>query len=350
MDETPSTSPPAAGAAAAPHFALAPGDAGADPAAGPLLCGLADSAVVEFAGEDATSFLQGQFTADIAAMEVESWQLCGYCTPRGRLLALFELWRAGAGATEGYAARIPLGNAQDFLARIRRPILRARVRVELATARWSLAGLLGPGAAALLAQAAMPVPDRPWRRLFAADGTSVARLPAGRLAQERFVLAGPAGAMSDWSRRLAAAREVSPALWHWSGIEAAIPAIDGATRDAFVPQSVHLEVLGGVSFRKGCYPGQEVVARSQYLGKLRRRMALAHAGVAPSSPDVFHDSEAREAVGRIVCSAESPAGGVDLLVEGPSRLFTEGVLRAGSRDAAPLVIQPLPYELFDPTA
>ena len=128
-----------------------------------------------------------------------------------------------------------------------------------------------------------------------------------------------------------------------------MPAVFAETQELFVPQAVNLEVLGGVDFRKGCYPGQEVVARSQYLGKLRRRMFLAHGSAIGAEADIFQDG-ATEPVGRIVLAAGAPAGGWDLLFECPTDRAAGASLRAGGADAAPLQLRDLPYQLFDPTA
>jgi folate-binding Fe-S cluster repair protein YgfZ len=113
---------------------------------------------------------------------------------------------------------------------------------------------------------------------------------------------------------------------------------------------VNLEVLGGVNFKKGCYPGQEVVARSQYLGKLRRRMAVAHVdGETRAGADIFAQGTA-EAVGTVVMAASAPQGGMDLLFEAPVDRAADGVLLANAHDGPRLSLRPLPYPLFDPTA
>jgi hypothetical protein len=150
--------------------------------------------------------------------------------------------------------------------------------------------------------------------------------------------------------RLQGARRVASGVWWWTQIDAAIPDVFAATQEKFVPQMINLEVLGGVNFKKGCYPGQEVVARSQYLGKLRRRMSIAHVdGTASAGADVFVDGEAQP-VGTIVMSASAPGGGVDLLFECPVERLGATSLRATAPDGPPLATRSLPYELFDPTA
>jgi folate-binding protein YgfZ len=151
---------------------------------------------------------------------------------------------------------------------------------------------------------------------------------------------------------LRGAQPVASGAWWWSQIDAAMPTVWPATQEAFVPQMINLEVLGGVDFKKGCYPGQEVVARSQYRGRLRRRMALAHADAAPAAAgtDVYMDGEA-EPVGSVVMAAAAPGGGIDLLFE---RALDRGGDRPTLRLADPagpvLAQRDLPYAIVDVTA
>ena len=131
-----------------------------------------------------------------------------------------------------------------------------------------------------------------------------------------------------------------------------MPTVFAATQERFVPQMINFEVLGGVDFKKGCYPGQEIVARSQYLGKLKRRMHVAHAELEdPPSPgsDVFESTQ-EQAIGTVVMAARAPGGGVELLFEAPVDRVESGALHIGAADGPALRIEPLPYELFDPTA
>jgi hypothetical protein len=128
-----------------------------------------------------------------------------------------------------------------------------------------------------------------------------------------------------------------------------VPTVFAATQEKFVPQMINYEVIGGVSFTKGCYPGQEVVARSQYRGKLKRRMHLAHCTeAAVPGADVFADGEA-EPAGTVVMAAGAPGGGCDLLFECPLEK-AEAPLRLAGEGGARLELRPLPYELVDVTA
>lgn len=313
--------------------------------AGPVLATLEDASVLAFEGADAPAFLQGQTTIDIAGLGPGQWQLGGYCTPKGRLLAIFGCWRTDATVRMLLPAEI----APAIARRLRIFVLRAKVTVQEATAEWTALGAIGAGASAALEAAGIAVPATAGALHAIDDDGCVVRLPAGEHCPERLLLIVRAGRAAHWRTVLGALAPVGPALWWWAQVDAAVPAVVGATQELFVPQAVNLEVLGGVNFRKGCYPGQEVVARSQYLGKLRRRMFLAHAGAIGEAADVFQDG-ADEPVGRIVLAAGAPGGGWDLLFECPTERTAGAALHAGAKDAPPLQIRPLPYELFDPTA
>jgi folate-binding protein YgfZ len=138
--------------------------------------------------------------------------------------------------------------------------------------------------------------------------------------------------------------------WTWLEVRSGLSFIETATQDRFVPQMVNLEALGGVDFKKGCYPGQEVVARSQYLGKLKRRTAGAHLASDAARPlpgdDILHTVAGQpQAIGTVVSAEASPLGGVDLLVEVPLASSGEVLTVAGHEQG--LEIWPLPYVLPD---
>ncbi len=341
--DSPAPSPPAADVAdnrwtvAAADFAAL--------RAGPVAALLTDHAVLEFDGPDARAFLQGQTTIDMLALTADDVQLGGYCTPKGRLLAVFLAWSYPT----GIRLLLPRAVASPVQKRLSMYVLRAKVAVRDVSSAWSVWGLCGGAAAAPLAAAGIAVPADPGKGARLDGDERVLRLLPGPACGERLILLGRSERAAQWTGLLASYGRVDPGLWWWAQIDAGIAAVLSDTQERFVPQSVNLEVLGGVNFRKGCYPGQEIVARSQYLGKLRRRMGRAHsAGLGPA-PDVFHDDGA-QAVGRIVLAATAPEGGWDLLFECPSDRAEPQRLHGGAADAPALQLRDLPYRLFDPTA
>ena len=231
--------------------------------------------VIRARGEDAAAFLHTQLTNDIASLGDGDVRLAGFCSAKGRLQASFVVWRTAGGDVLLACARSLL---PATLKRLSMFVLRARCKLSDATAEFSLRGLAG-SAATTVAGGLLP-----WR-CRDADGATVIRLPdaAGRY---RTRLARAAG------RRSVAATALSLPDWQWLEVQSGVPLIEAATVDAFVPQMLNLELLGGVDFRKGCYPGQEIVARSQYRGTIKRRMFLFDVGgTALAGQEVFHSGD-----------------------------------------------------------
>jgi folate-binding protein YgfZ len=310
----------------------------------PVLARLDELGCIRASGPDAVSFLQSQLTSDVANLAPDGLGLGGYCTPKGRLLATLHLWRDG----DDVVLQLPREILAPVLKRLSMYVLRAKAKLVEDSAAHEAWALLGPGSAARLAAAGVDAPSAPWMAR-AGKRFRVARFPAAD-GGERFLISAAAGtALPD---ALAGLPRVASGTWWWSEVAAAVPTVFAATQEKFVPQMLNLEVLGGVSFRKGCYPGQEIVARSQYLGKLRRRMQLGHAGVQqppPAGSDIHH-SEQDEAVGTVVMSAAAPGGGVDVLFEVPVDRLAAGSLHLDARTGPQLALHELPYVLFDPTA
>jgi len=151
-----------------------------------------------------------------------------------------------------------------------------------------------------------------------------------------------------WQALCKKATPVGAPVWDWLRLSAGIPMIVTATQEQFVPQMVNLEVIGGVSFQKGCYPGQEIVARSQYLGKLKRRMFLAHTDSDARPGDNLYSPDMEgQATGMVVNAAPSPEGGYDLLAVVQVESARTQELRLGGLGGASLALKPLPYSLPD---
>jgi len=136
---------------------------------------------------------------------------------------------------------------------------------------------------------------------------------------------------------------VGTEVWDWLSLQAGVPHITLPTQEQFVPQMVNLELLGGVDFRKGCYPGQEIVARSQYRGTLKRRMQRAHVN-APTSAgaEVYSAADPNQPCGMVVNAAMAPDGGTDLLVELKLDAL-DTVIHLATPDGPMLTLQELPY-------
>ncbi|WP_119153999.1 YgfZ/GcvT domain-containing protein [Caldimonas tepidiphila] len=290
--------------------------------------------VIAADGEDAAKFLHGQLTNDFLKLPPGEARLAGFCTAKGRLMASFIGWKPAAD-------RVLLVCSADLLPptlkRLSMFVLRAKARLSDASAALRLVGLAGPAAQTWLGADA---PAAPWQ-VRERDGASVLRLP-GAAGVARYLWCAPAQQPSP---------EVElPALplpaWQWLEVRSGVPTVVAATVEQFVPQMVNLEVVGGVNFQKGCYPGQEVVARSQYRGTLKRRGFIVH-GDVPLAPgqEIFHSADPGQPGGLVANAAPAPDGGWSAFAELKIAATEGGTLHAGAADGPLLRLEPLPYEL-----
>lgn len=258
-------------------------------------------ALLGISGEDASAFLQGQLTCDVHKVTPVSARFGGYCTPQGRLLATFLLtW-----SPDGYRMLLAADLVDAIAARLRKFVMRSRVRIDRESGLRA-AGIGGPQSAAAIGRAVGPAPMREMEAVLYSSTTLV------RLPRALFVTLTPEADMPAlWSALAREARPAGWAAWEWLQVHAGIAWISAATQDQFIPQMAGLDAIGGVSFDKGCYPGQEIVARTHYLGEVKRRLRHGHTE-APAAPGdlLVADGQTRAVV---VNAAPSPRGGHDLL-------------------------------------
>ncbi|QKT02415.1 folate-binding protein YgfZ [Ectothiorhodospiraceae bacterium 2226] len=310
-----------------------------DPDKGSVLFALTHTGLICVAGEDAQSFLQGQLTNDVRQVGPQHSQLSAYCSTKGRALALGRLFMRADGA---YYLRLPAEIVEPTLKRLRMFVLRAQVTIEPCASDLVSVGYAGPQAAAELTEVLGAVPDLP-DAVRHTGHISILRLPGP---VPRFELIGPVEEMEPtWTRLRAQAAMGGPALWRLLDVRAGVPMVYPATVDAFVPQMMNLQLIGGVSFRKGCYAGQEVVARMQYLGKLKRRMYRARlSGAAPQPGDEVYAAGEAQSAGKVVDAQPAPEGHVELLAV--LQIASAGAeLHVGAPDGPRLELLPLPYAL-----
>ena len=273
-----------------------------------IVADLSGLGLIQFAGEDAETYLQGQLSNDLRQLNGGNSQLSSYCTPKGRMLANFLLWQD---APNSFLAQLPASLREPIQKRLSMFVMRSKVKVSDASNAWVRLGVGGPGAEALVTSALGAAPATVHGLAQHASG-SVLRLP-GDLFE---ILVAPVQACALWSKLTAQAKAVGTACWDGLMIRAGIPTILPGTQEAFVPQMVNYELIDGVNFKKGCYPGQEIVARTQYLGKLKRRMYLGNI-LLDSAPlpgdELFSAEMPDQAVGMIVKAAPAPTGGYDVL-------------------------------------
>ncbi len=269
----------------------------------PRVCDLSPlNAVLRVSGDDAADFLHNQFTNDVKALTVGAAQWNGWCTPKGRLLVTFVLARDA----QGYLLVLPAAFAEATTKRLRMFVLRSKVKVEDTSVATPPFGLWDGS-----------TPEGAFR-LGGSRAIAFGAAPAGR-----------AATLDEWALSLIR-----------DGIVQVVP----GTQEEFVPQMANYELVGGVSFRKGCFPGQEIVARTQYRGILKKR-AVRVTSATPLAPGdrVFSEAFGDQSAGTVANVAPSPEGGFEALVVAQLEAIAKGDLRHGSPSGAPLPIQALPY-------
>lgn len=310
-------------------------------AEGTVVADLSPLSLLRAEGADAQAFLQGQFSNDIREVSESHSQLSAYCSPKGRMLAVFRIFQRGS----AYYLQLPAAIAEPTARRLRMFVLRAKVKLDPADNELLRIGVSGPQAEALVAAAAGGVPPTVDAGLTQ-DGVTVLRLPGPH---PRFELLAPPARMQElWKSIAAAARPVGAHAWAWLDIAAGVPTVLPETVEEFVPQMANLELVGGVSFKKGCYPGQEIVARMHYLGTLKQRMVRAHLADAncPAPGTKLYASEfGEQSAGTVVDAQPSPHGGCDLLAVAQLTAVQGGGLRVAALNGPVLELSPLPYSL-----
>ena len=265
---------------------------------------LTGAGLIRVAGPDAATFLNSQLTSDVAAVSPECAQYTGYCTPKGRLLATMLLFIHD----DSFWLWLPAGLAADIAQRLQKFVLRAKVKIELASSELAMFAVTGPKAIARLTE----VVGAPLARDFETrqvNGILLVTLPGNR-----YLISCPADQASPtWLKLSARMRAAGWNWWQLQSIRTGIATITSATQEAFIPQMLGLDTYGGVSFTKGCYPGQEIVARTRYLGDLKRNLYYGQCKQPLAAGDVILEAGADSAAGVVTDAAENFAHGWEFL-------------------------------------
>jgi folate-binding protein YgfZ len=293
-------------------------------------CRLDDWGLIRARGADAGTFLQGQLTNDVLGLAMDRACLAGFCSAKGRLQASFVVWKA---SSDEFLLACSASLLAATLKRLSMFVLRARCKLSDASGEAALWGVAGATANTLLEGMSA------WTRQEH-DGMTTIRLPdAG--GETRALVAASASCVPFPE----SSADLSLDDWHWLAVQSGVVTIEAATVDRFVPQMVNFERVGGVDFQKGCYPGQEVVARSQYRGTTKRRAFLFDCDTVPAAgQDVFVSDSPQEPAGTVANAAPHPQGsGGSALVEVRLAALASGELRLGSSDGAVLRRAAMPY-------
>jgi hypothetical protein len=299
---------------------------------------LPGTAVVDVDGTDAAAFLQSQLSSDVAALAPGAAQWSTYNSPKGRMLATLLVWRP----TAGPAMRLALSADLADPIRKRLSMFVLRSKVTLGSGDVGVFGVGGPEAIAAV-RATLGVEAAPLRATAFGDGDEVIGLPDGRV----LVVARRPSSEAIHARLATVATPADESVWRWLAIRAGIADVRLATQDRHVAQTANWDATGGVSFTKGCYPGQEIVARTQHLGILKERAHPFHVAAPPPAPatPIYSHVFGEQACGSVLDAVAMPDGGSDLIAVVQSKAVDEGDLRLGSPGGPALDRLALPYAL-----
>jgi hypothetical protein len=306
---------------------------------GTVLCDLSQFGNIKVSGEEAQKFLQNLLSNDINAVNAKTAQLSSFNSPKGRMLATFIIWQQGG----DYILQLPRSLSAAMHKKLSMYVLRAKVKVSDASEETVCLGLSGKDAARLIQQQFKLTLEQDWATAQY-DNACVMRIAAGRFQ----ISTTPQQAMELWSKFSPPAQSAGSTCWDWLNIRAGLPIVTPPTQEQFVLQMANLDALGGVSFKKGCYPGQEIVARTHYLGKQKRRMFLAHvesASAPAAGNELFSEEMPGQACGMVINTCAAPSGGYDLLAVMQISSYEAQHVHLQSIQGAQLQFLPLPYVL-----
>lgn len=288
--------------------------------------------VILVEGEDAAKFIHGQLTQDFSLLDLHHARLAAFCSAKGRMQASFIGFKRPSGD-------ILLICSKDILAatlkRLSMFVLRAKARLSDASNALTVFGLAGNATINIATNAAST-----WAKVDLDACSLVSLYPADGVPRQLWVAPAeqpqPVGATLSLER------------WQWGEVRSAVATISAPVVEAFVPQMLNYESVGGVNFKKGCYPGQEVVARSQFRGTLKRRAFLVHADAAMAAGmEIFGSTDPDQPVGTVVQAAPAPSGGFDAIISAQLSAMDSGVLHLQSTDGSVLQLLQLPYALLE---
>jgi folate-binding protein YgfZ len=288
--------------------------------------------VIKIVGEDAAKFIHGQLTQDFSLLDLHTARLAAFCSAKGRMQASFIGFKRSA-------TEILLVCSQDILAptlkRLSMFVMRAKAKLSDASAEYAVYGLAGDATRSIAEG-----DHSAWAKADFDECVVVNLYPADAVPRQLWV--GPLASPAPQGQALDLAQ------WLWSEVRSGVATLSAPVVEAFVPQMLNYESVGGVNFKKGCYPGQEIVARSQFRGTLKRRAFVVRAdGPMAAGDEVFLADDDSQPVGTVVQAAPAPHGGFDAIVSAQLSAVERGSLHLGVNTGQTLKILPLPYALLD---
>jgi folate-binding protein YgfZ len=311
-----------------------------------ILCDLSHYGLIRAFGEEAENFLQNQFCNDVRNINNTQSQLNAYCNPKGRVLAFFRLFQIKG----QYYLRLPQEMLADTQNRLQMFVMMSKLTLEDASSELVIIGFSGPDADKKLSKVVDAVPTEV-DTVIQTNDVTVIRVSNN---PPRYEIYGDAANIkSIWDKLAIDAKPVGGGSWNLLDINDAIPEVTPETKEAFVPQMINLEGINALSFKKGCYPGQEIVALMHYLGKLKRHMFLAHteSNKVPAPGDsLFAEGsdpkqQSGQGAGKVVRAEANPGGGADLVAVIEIASKEKGSLHLENSQGPELKLRPLPYKI-----
>ena len=313
---------------------------------GNFIAPLNELGLIALTGDDSASFLHNQLTNDVEHLTLDQARQAGYCSPKGRLLATLLMWKSD----HTIFLQLPREIQAAVQKRLQMFVLRAKAKLADITDQQVVFGLGGPAVASALSVWFASLPATAYAKIDNEAGTLIRCDDANGIPRYQWITT-PDIAMAAWSTLSQTLPAVSARVWRLGEIQAGIPQITLATQEQFVPQMINYEVVGGVNFKKGCYPGQEIVARSQYLGKLKRRAVLANVEAidVAAATEVFSSADPLQPCGMIVNAERlnDQATTSTCLLEIKLAALENGSVHLGSVSGPQLTFLPQPYQMPD---
>lgn len=306
-----------------------------------VISDLSHLGLIAVEGADAAVFLQGQLSNDLDQVTETRSQLSAWCSVKGRVLALMRVLKRA----DTYYLQLPRDILATTLKRLQMYVLRSQVTLTDASDTFIGIGLYGTDAPSLLTRTLDTIPPSADGVLHGGDSRSSFTLLGLPGTQPRFeIIAGIETAKDLWRRCADAATPDGGEVWSLLDIRAGLPAIHSATQDMFIPQMINLDIIGAVSFTKGCYPGQEIVARARHLGEVKRRLYLAdvESGSQPEPGAALYAADGEQPVGQVISAAGNQQGGFALLAVVQITHARQNGVYLMRPDGPPLHFRPLP--------
>ncbi len=297
------------------------------------ICDLSHYGIIKVSGEDSAKFLQAQLTNDVLALAVGQAQWNGWCSPKGRLLTTFLIWRDD----NGYLLMLPKSLQVAIQKRLGMFVLRSKVVIADVSETWLRIGVIAD------MHTTIALPQTLMQCAVSTHGNMI-RLSASRT----LIFAEADVAVSAWQTLSKTVARVGVNQWDLAGIRDGVIEITPETQDAYVPQMVNFELIGAVNFKKGCYPGQEIVARTQYRGILKRRMvraAFTLDNLPIAGTPLYSPAFAEQVAGTIALAAKID-GLVEALVVAQIEAISTDGLYLDTAFTQKLQIRELPYQVL----